>query len=42
MLKTFSKKPTRLIPKFTYYSKRIQKAKMVQVAILTKKKEKEY
>ena len=40
MLETFLKKLTYLIPKFTYHSKRIRKAKGIQEAVLTKKKEK--
>src|ERR1043165_8504120 len=40
MLEMFSEKSTRPIPKFTYHSKRIQKAKVGQEAVPTKKKEK--
>ena len=40
-LEMFSEKPIYPIPKFTYYSKRIQKAKGIQKAIPTKKKKRE-
>ena len=40
MLKTFSKKPTRPIPKFTYCSKRIQKSKSPRNHFYKKEKKK--